>query len=297
MATYHITRRTMMRTMLLRPDGLMTRILVYLLAAITRRHGIEVHAFCAMSDHIHLVITDVRGTLPKFLQAFHLNVARCTQVLRSWNLAVWDKTPTSVVRLETEAAIVEAIAYVLANPVNAGLVRRAHEWPGAKTLVSQIGQGMLQARRPDVYLKPKNWPEEATLTIALPPGIEPSRAQAFRLQIDAELAHLEAHAHAEMARQGRRFLGAWRAAAVPPTDRATTPELAIDRNPRFAVGHGQGDAYRRAVAALRAFHASYRTALDRWRAGLRDAVFPPGTWWMCVFHRAVVSNADTLMAA
>jgi hypothetical protein len=250
-----------------------------------------------MSDHIHLVITDVRGTLPKFLQAFHLNVARCTQVLRSWNLAVWDKTPTSVVRLETEAAIVEAIAYVLANPVNAGLVRRAHEWPGAKTLVSQIGQGMLQARRPDVYLKPKNWPEEATLTIALPPGIEPSRAQAFRLQIDAELAHLEAHAHAEMARQGRRFLGAWRAAAVPPTDRATTPELAIDRNPRFAVGHGQGDAYRRAVAALRAFHASYRTALDRWRAGLRDAVFPPGTWWMCVFHRAVVSNADTLMAA
>jgi REP element-mobilizing transposase RayT len=290
MATYHITRRTNLRQMLLRPDRIMTRILLYLLAAVSRRHGIEVHAFCAMSDHIHLVATDVRGTLPEFLHSFHRTVAFCTKVLRKWDDVVWDKSPTSVVRLETQAAIIEAIAYVLANPVTAGLVQRAHEWPGAKTRVDDIGRGNLEARRPEVYLNPKNpnWPTKATLPISLPPGIDPDQAPAFRLQVEAELTRLEAHARAEMKRQGRRFLGAERACAVSPTDRASTPERTVDRNPRFAVGRNQGDAWRRAATALRAFHVSYRSALERWRAGARDAVFPAGTWWMRVFHHAVV---------
>jgi len=292
MATYHISRRTILQHMLFRPDRLMTRILLYLLSTISRRHGIEVHAFCAMSDHIHLVATDVRGTLPAFLHAFHRTVALCTKVLRKWNDVVWDKSPTSVVRLETQAAIIEAIAYVLANPVTAGLVQNAREWPGAKTLVEDIGQSNLGAQRPEVYLNPKNpsWPVEATVPISLPPGIEPDAAPALRLQVEAELARLEAYARAEMKRQGRRFLGAERASAVSPTDRAATPEPTVDHHPRFAVGRNQGDAWRRAAAALRAFHASYRAALERWRAGARDAVFPAGTWWMRVFHRAIVPD-------
>ena len=125
MATYLITRRTILRHMLLRPDRLMNQILVYLLAVTAHRNGLQVHAFCAMSDHIHLVVTDERATLPDFLQAFHRMVALCTQVLRRWDASVWDHSPTSVVRLKTLAAVVEKIAYVLANPVAAGLVQHA----------------------------------------------------------------------------------------------------------------------------------------------------------------------------
>jgi len=197
-ATYLITRRTILRHMLFRPDRVMTQILVYLLAVMANRHGLRVHAFCAMSDHVHLVVTDERGTLPDFLQAFHRTVALCTQVLRQWGTAVWDHSPTSVVRLETPAAVVEKIAYVLANPVAAGLVRHAHEWPGAKVLVDEIGQGTLSASRPQVYLNPRNrkWPVEATLPVSLPPGIEPAQAASFRLQIATEVARLEALAQA-----------------------------------------------------------------------------------------------------
>ena len=64
MATYLITRRTILRHMLLRPDRLMNQILVYLLAVMANRHGLQVHALCTMSDHLHLVVTDERGTLP-----------------------------------------------------------------------------------------------------------------------------------------------------------------------------------------------------------------------------------------
>src|SRR4051794_11895903 len=89
MATYLITRRVILRHMLLRPDEVMTEILLYVLAIAARRSGVQVHAFCAMSTHIHLVVTDVRGELPQFLHFFHRIVSLCTQVYRRWKGGVW----------------------------------------------------------------------------------------------------------------------------------------------------------------------------------------------------------------
>jgi REP element-mobilizing transposase RayT len=285
--TYLITRRTDLRHMLLRPDDMMTRIIVYLLAVIAERTGLQVHAVCAMSTHIHLV-TDVRGKLPDFLRAFHRLVALCTMVHRRWNAPVWDKSPTSVVRLETPAAVVEKIAYVLANPVTAGLVHRAHEWPGATVRVGAIGRGALTARRPEVYLNPKNpaWPAEATLPITLPPTVDPAT---FHRQVEAELTRLETKAHDERRARNHRVLGAQRARTVSPTSRATSIEPLMALNPTFAVGRDQGDAWREAAAALRAFRAAYRSALERWRAGRRRTEFPAGTWLMHTLHRAAIA--------
>jgi len=290
MATYLITRRVILRYFLLRPDALMNQILLYLLASAARRHGVQVHAICVMSTHLHLVVTDVRGVLPAFLQSFHRVVARCTQVLRRWKGGVWDKQPTSLVRLETPAAVVEEIAYVLANPVAAGLVRHAHEWPGVKVLVDDIGKTVLCASRPVGYLDQKNpqWTEEVTLPISLPPCIEEEHADAFRRQVAAQLARLEAQAQVKMA--GCSFLGAEQVMLVPYDSRATSEEPEHDRNPTFAVGHQQGEALSLAVAAVRAFRTSYRAALKKWHAGDRGAVFPAGTWWMRVFHGAVVNS-------
>jgi hypothetical protein len=276
--------------MLLRPDGAMTQLLVYLLAVCAERTGMQVHAVCAMSTHVHLVVTDMEGKLPEFLHGFHLTVARCTMALRGWETSVWDKSPTSVVRLETPAAVVAKIAYVLANPVAAGLVRHADEWPGAKVLVNQIGGGQLRAPRPEGYLNPKKWPAEATLSISLPPAIEDAEADAFREQVATEVQRLEAQAHAELQEQSRDFLGAEAARTVPPTARATKVEPKVDRNPTFAVGRDQGDDRRTAVAKVRAFRTAYRSALERWCAGIRDVVFPAGTWLMRVLHDALVAD-------
>src|SRR6202012_3257013 len=114
--TYFITRRTLRRHLLLRPDAAITQLVVYLLAVSARRYGLEVHALCAMSTHLHLVVTDVNGVLPRFLQFFHRIVALGTKVLRTWEGPVWDHEATSVVRLPSREAMVEKIAYVLAHP-------------------------------------------------------------------------------------------------------------------------------------------------------------------------------------
>src|SRR4029078_9093840 len=98
-ATYLITRRTLRRHLLFRPDAAITQLVVYILAVSARRYGMQVHALCAMSTHLHLVVTDVEGVLPRFLQFFHRLVALGTKVLRKWEGPVWDHEATSVVGL------------------------------------------------------------------------------------------------------------------------------------------------------------------------------------------------------
>ncbi|AUX48862.1 transposase [Sorangium cellulosum] len=290
-ATYMITRRVVRRHFLFRPDAAINQLLIYILAVSARRYGIQVHALCAMSTHLHLVVTDVQGVLPRFLQFFHRIVALGTKVLRKWEGPVWDHEATSVVRLLTRAAVVEKIAYVLANPVTAGLVRHAREWPGVKVEVGEIGRGVLHAARPSVYLDPKNpqWSEKITLPLALPPAIEQDRAEGFREQVVAELERQEAQAHAEIARRDLRFSGPERASHVSPYERARSFGALRERNPTFAVGREQGGAWRSAASAVQAFRASYRVALERWRVGVRSALFPAGTWWMRTFHGVSVN--------
>jgi hypothetical protein len=212
--TYLLSRRVLGRQFLLSPDAAITGLIIYALAVSSRRFGIQVHAICAMSSHLHLVVTDMEGRLPRFLQRFHRLVALGTKVLRKWEGPVWEPGAVSAVRLLTPAAVREKIAYVLANPVAAGLVQYAHEWPGAKVLVADIGGGALRASRPTAYFNPKNpgWPEHAELSITLPPDVKEDNAEDFRLAVAAELARLEAAAHESMRQQGLGFLGAGRPA-------------------------------------------------------------------------------------
>lgn len=204
----------------------MRGIIVYLLAVCAERHGIRVHAFCAMSTHLHLVVTDPWGVLPKFLAQFHRLVGLCTKVLRKWEGATWDHEQTSVVRLETSEAVVDKIGYVLANPVTSGLVRHAREWPGAKSRVDELGKGRVRAARPRVYLDAERgrWPEAAELELTLPSEVRAREAAAWREAVKASVLEHEARGREEVVANGWKFLGARRAEAVSPYDRATSFE-------------------------------------------------------------------------
>jgi REP-associated tyrosine transposase len=295
-STYLLTRRALRRHLLFRPDAPITQLITYALAVSARRFGVEVHALCAMSTHVHIVVTDVKGVLPSFLRNFHRLVALGVKVLRAWEGPVWGHEATSVVRLATREAVLAKMVYTLVNPVAAGLVARAQDWPGAKVRVADIGRGVLRAARPGFYFDPANpaWPDVADLRITLPPGIEAWKAKAFRRQVAAEVAREEAKARAERSSRGAPVPGAARVLEVSPFDRASSLEAFGERNPTFAVGRGNMDAWRCAAGALRAFRSAYRSALDRWRTGLRSVVFPAGTWWMRVLHAVAVCVANPL---
>src|SRR5262245_30340844 len=110
-STYLITRRTVLRHMLLRPDSVVTNLIFYTLCLAARRYDMQVHALCVMSTHYHLVITDKTAVLSHFLAWFDRIVALATKVLRKWEGSLWDHEQTSAVLLTTRQAIVESIAY------------------------------------------------------------------------------------------------------------------------------------------------------------------------------------------
>lgn len=283
--TYLITRRTERRHCLLRPDLLINAFILYAFVISARRHGMLLHAFCAMSTHMHYVITDSTGRLPRFLEMFHRLAAIGVKIIRFWDGAVWDRSQTSVVELGSRQAIVEKIAYTLANPVEAGLVQTAQEWPGIKTTIDDIGQKTLEARRPSQYFRAKNplWVLDAFLDVSLPPSILPSDAQRFRDEIQEELTRLESSANARI--PSPKVLGAKKAMEIEPESRITTHEPAFQRKPTFALGRGATKEMREAmIAKRRAFQTAYAKAFEEWQAGNRSVTFPAGTYAMRVIH-------------
>jgi putative transposase len=286
-----VTRRTLRRTHLLRPDPELNALFTYCLAVLAPRFGILVHAVVLMSTHEHMVLTDTRGQLPCFLRDLHRLVALGVKVLRKWEGAVWDHEKTSVVELLSREAVVEKLAYVMANPVAAGLVRRAAQWPGIMTLPEHLGRSALTAARPDYFFNADNpaWPQTASLQLTEPTlGMDELD---LRRCVEAELEALERAASEEVATKGRSFMDRERLMRLSPYDRATTGEPLRARNPTFAVGRGQRDAFFHEVTALRTFRKAYRAALDLWRTGMRSVLFPVGTWLMVSLHAAPVAPA------
>jgi putative transposase len=153
--TLMITRRTLRRHHLFRPDSAIRQLYLYALALCARRFGILVHAVTLMSTHEHLIVTDPGGRYPEFLRRLHRLVSLGTKVLRKWEGPTWDHEQTSVVRLLTERAVIEKLAYVMANPVQAGLVQHARDWPGIIVLPQQLGRRTWRTERPNAYFNPR----------------------------------------------------------------------------------------------------------------------------------------------
>jgi len=281
-----ITRRVTRRTHLFRPDPKLVQLCQYLLAVYCERYGVLLHAVVFMSNHMHLIITDSCGCVPDFLRDFHRALALGVKVLRHWDGALWDNLPTSRVQLCTPQAVIEKLAYIMANPVTAGLVHRAEDWPGFTTLPHQLGVQSWSAQRPDFFFDPDNprWPPSATLRLTAPQL--PWDIDEVRRRVAHELDHLQSLAHRKLCANGSRVLGRRAVLQISPYQQAKSTEHRCGLNPSIAVGRGQPDAFFQAVQVLRSFRHAYREALEQWRNGYRDVIFPAATWLMRWLHRA-----------
>ncbi len=283
-------RRTTRRYFLFAPDAShrVEQAFWYCLAYCAQKYGIEVHAAVLMSTHPHLVYSDPDGTQPRFKAEFHRLFALCIKAIRGWPEEVFNKSKGGEHEPLTPEAMIEAIAYLIANPCAAFAVRRARDWPGPKTLPRDIGTRVITAKRPNAYFDPANpqWPEELELKLTMPPALEAAYgAVEARGRIAARVAVLEAEARVQSKHRGIPFRGFRRVLRTPHTVRARSYEVFGTLNPRFSAG-GDLEVARRKVGELRAFDEAYDRALAHWIAGQRRVIFPHGTWWMRVHHGA-----------
>ncbi|MEM9731222.1 MAG: transposase [Myxococcota bacterium] len=293
--TWALSRRTTRRYFLLTPDESrqMEQCYWYCLGYAAELHGVSVHAACLMSTHSHEVVTDVRGELPRFLQTFHRLLALTTKAFRGWPEEVFNKRSSGAHALLTPEATIEALAYLIANPVEASAVRYARDWPGAHTLPNELGSHVIRVRRPNHFFDPENatWPEVIALRLELPTSLELDYGASLARERVAERVRIrERRAWQESKRTGIAFVGPRRVLKLAHTKRARSYELFGSLNPQFAAA-GHRAAATEAVRRLRAFNAQYEAALRRWMQGDRAALFPEGTWWMRVCHGAMCGPA------
>lgn len=291
-STYLITRRTLLRQYTLKPDPRVEQIWLYCLAFYAQRHNIDIHSFVLMCTHEHLNATDRRGKMGRFLRDFHRTVTKALQALLHIEGNLWEDKPPSVVQLRTLQSFVEESAYIIVNPVEAEAVEHSRQWPGLIVLADEVGNKTFTIKRPDVYFSPRNkqWPESITLQLTMPNLNDYSKSEVRQL-IANEAERLEHEARKRVRAQGRSFMGVKKIKQVSRLKRATKPNKKGDRNPTFAVGRNNPEAYAAAALAVREFRRLYREAFTDWRSGNRNALFPPGTVAMSAVHRACIAAA------
>jgi putative transposase len=280
-ASYLMTRRCAQRQFLLRPSKLTNAIVGYVLAVAARRYGVLIHAFCAMSNHVHVVVTDPEANLPEFGRYLDGLVGRAMNFILGRGESFWGPGSFSAVRLVSPNDVADKAAYVLANPVAAGLVRRGRKWPGLWSGPEWIGAGELEFQRPAQFFRKLGvMPERATLALVAPPGFE--SAKVFRDALSAAVVERERAAIAERSSRGEGFLGVARVLAQPPGAHPRSVERLGGLNPRVACR----DKWRRieVLARLREFVDGYRRAWNAWRTGVAGVVFPAGTYLVRVTH-------------
>ena len=108
--------------------------LITLLGQTCRTQGRNVYAYCFMPDHLHLVLTGEPSdsSLPRFVQAF-----KSLGVRESWRhdiKSLWQKGFYDHL-LRGSESMDAAAWYVFLNPVRAGLVQRAEDWPHSGSFV------------------------------------------------------------------------------------------------------------------------------------------------------------------
>ena len=287
--SYLVTRRCAERRYFLKPSPIVRQVYIYSLGVAATRYGVAIHGFNAMSNHMHIELTDTLGELPRFMHWLDKTIASCMNAFYGRFENLWAPGSYSAVHLADAEAAIESLGYLLANPVEAGLVRKGILWPGPisrpEDLLSGPKQTIYTATRPGVYFaEGSNLPERAELQLSLPPVLEPLGEERAVRAIAQRREEKESAARAKWKSLGIQFLGAKKIVAQSALASPNTREPRFQLSPNVACR----DRWKRveALQQLKSFRLEYRECYASFRSGDRGVVFPEGTWGPVVLYGA-----------
>jgi len=277
--TYMVTRRCSERRFFLRPSPIVKQIFSYCIAYAAEQTGVLLHAWTCLSNHYHAVVSDPHGRLPEFMAHLNRLVGKCLNAELGRFESLWSPERYSAVSLETEQDVLDKTLYVLANPVQAGLVESWNRWPGAVSGPRACASMPRRVRRPDVFFRDGGFmPETLQLQATVPPCFEHLTTHQFATMLAKRLQAHEASVLEQLAAKGGQLLGREAVLAQNPFDCPVGYDPRFRLNPRVACK----DKWRRveALKRLKSFLNAYRDAWEKFKAGFKDVLFPAGTYWM-----------------
>jgi putative transposase len=261
----------------------------YTLGLSLERYDLDLHAGCQMGNHHHLDLTDILGNRPAFKDSLHANLARGLNAHRGRFDSFWERGGSCDTCAPTDEESLDDLVYTDINPVEAGLVKWGHRWPGFTTYGWKFGETRT-FKRPSWYYDPDNPnnPDEIQITRVRP--------KIFMHLTDDELWELlmkrirerEREIQARMRRENRRFMGEkklskqeWNRSPGAPEDKFTvTPKVASSCRWKLLAE----------LQRNRAWEQAYATARTHLLDG-KTPTFPAGTYQLRILHGVQVAQA------
>lgn len=265
-----LTRRCFQRRFLLRPDSFINRVLFFETARASSRHGQCVHGVLAMSNHIHQVSTDTTGNRSDFMRDAMREISRARNHDLDRRDSLWDSRSFGDTVLVKRETIERKLIYTWLNPVAAGLVRRAEDWPGFKILPRHWGK-IFRIKKPERYYG-RDTPEYVEFIPMPPPGYDEMTLEEVREHFEALLREAEDKLHKQ--RGNKKVRGAVRICQTNPYSCPKNPSPMGELSPRFACKDGA--ALSQAIKRYQDFQDEYQRTRLKWLKG-KKVKFPCGT--------------------
>jgi len=125
---HHVIQRGNNRQAIFLADADRLRMLE-LLEDHARQHEVAIHAYVLMDNHFHLLLTPQAGDgLPRLMQAVGRRYVRYFNDSHGRSGTLWEGRYKSTL-IEAESHLLACMAYIDLNPVRAGLVTLARDYP------------------------------------------------------------------------------------------------------------------------------------------------------------------------
>lgn len=169
---HHVTQRgaRKMKVFFTRADY---RSYIAILARQAESHALDLWAYCLMPNHVHLIVVPAteRG-LSRPIGEAHRRYATLINRREGWTGHLWQERFASFPM--DEPHLVAAIRYVLLNPVRAGLVETATDWPHSSARAHVLGMPDKLVNCAPATERVPDWPDFLSQT-------DSSKTKALRL--------------------------------------------------------------------------------------------------------------------
>src|SRR5712691_10857992 len=125
-AVYHVMARGQERSAIFREDGDREKFIA-LLGSVAADEGWQVHGYCLMGNHYHLLVETPEGQLSRGMRALNGRYAQWFNWRHQRRGHLLESRFRSVL-VQKESYLLELLRYVVLNPVRASLVKRAGDW-------------------------------------------------------------------------------------------------------------------------------------------------------------------------
>lgn len=255
-----------------------TRTMEKLLGGIVARYasisGIELYAYCFLSNHYHLVLRAPRGNTDEFCENVNREIARRVNWKHNRTGTFWHK-PYADQKILSESDLLEAFLYVTTNAVRHGLVEHPELWTGLCSYNQSLTE---RAQGFTFYHYTASDPNQIAcrhiIKLSILPQFQHLSAQKRKETIDDLIEERIGEIHTYRKANGLGFLGLAGVLNVIP---GSIPHR-VSKSPR-PVAYTKNDALRKeARREARERNDRYSAASVRYRLGDINAIFPEYTF-------------------